>query len=190
MPAPVPSLPALRFFGRTIELPSIRFLGLLAGIAVVLLTAQCYLTERYRIGFTVGDVQSLPGDPRLFIVDTFDRELVPGRVVAFRVQGVEPVLRDGQLVAKILDGLPGDEVSVREAATTVNGEVRTTGYGAARYLQEAHPEAGIELARYDRDFVVPDGKVFLLGRTERSFDNRYFPLVAADDIVGRVHRLW
>ena len=168
----------------------IRFLALLVGLGVFVVSLQCYLAERYRIGFTTGDVQSLPGDPRLFVVDTFDRELVRGRVVAFRVQGVELVLRDGQLVAKILDGLPGDEVSVREAATTVNGEVRTTGYGAARYLQEAYPEAGIDLARYDRDFVVPEGKVFVLGRTELSFDNRYFPPIDADAIVGRVHRLW
>lgn len=83
----------------------------------------------------------------------------------------------------MVDGLPGDTVSVTPEETTVNGSMVGEELRLAR--ESGHTDS--ELTRTGK---VPEGRVWLMGRTKLSFDSRYWGSVPMDHILGRAYPLW
>lgn len=85
---------------------------------------------------------------------------------------------DGRLLGKMLLGLPGDEIEVRNDRLYVNGR-----YWDRLWLLQrlAKPEGA-----FDRRFVVPPGHVFMAGAARNSFDSRYWGTVPASRVLGVV----
>ena len=84
---------------------------------------------------------------------------------------------------KIVRGLPGDTVTVRNRAVSINGEV----VGVAKPETHDHrPLAPIAPT------VIPPGHYYVQGTSPDSFDSRYAAsgLVRADQVIGTVRPLF
>lgn len=140
-----------------------------------------YVSKRYRLGIDWQVERCLP-DTRAVLIDL--RSSVPerGGLIAFRGKGLTPIFADGTHMVKILVGVPGDHIEVGPTRTTVNGEEVATGLHLADRLGQA-PEA------FSRSFTVPDGHYFGVGKSENSFDSRYFGLIKQDQVIGKAWRL-
>jgi len=140
------------------------------------------LASRYSVAIAVQDALCLP-PYRVWIIDKHATEPARGAIFAFKSRGLDPVFEDGTTIVKVLDGLPGDRVSVTEDSTRVNGQVVATGLQVAR-------QYGIDPQRYVRQGVIEADRYWFFGRTADSFDSRYWGAVASDQLIGRAYPLW
>lgn len=159
-----------------------RFAVKAAVVAVGILAAQSYLFDRFRIAINAQVQSCLPGI-RVLLIDTFDREPVRGGIFAYRARGLAPVFGDGTLMGKIVDAVPGDLVEVDGSGVHVNGASVVEGLPLADRL-------GASVQDLSWTAVVPEGRYLLLGRTDVSYDGRYWGFVAADQIEGRAYPLF
>lgn len=140
------------------------------------------------------DYQSAPClNKHLFIVDKHDLDVQRGGIYSFKAEGISsyieeghylihsliPYYEDGKLLMKVVDALPGDRVSISDEGVFVNGE--NMGIGGLPLFKTLKKEK----AFFTREFIVPEGHVFVSGRTDASFDSRYFGTIKISQINGR-----
>lgn len=89
---------------------------------------------------------------------------------------------DGMQVGKLVVGLPGDHIQVARDELSVNGVYWDRLWLMDRLNAPAHS--------YDREEIVPDGSLFVLGTYYRSYDSRYWGLLHASEITGTAVPLW
>lgn len=76
---------------------------------------------------------------------------------------------DGRRIVKKVAGLPGDVLKVENDKVYVNG----VHWGGLALLGTLGKEKGA----FDREEVVPEGKVLLLGTLKNSYDGRYYGFI-------------
>ncbi len=165
-----------------------------AGVLLVALAvAQSYFVKRYRIAIDTQATQCLPGT-RIYLVDTYTRDVRRGDVVVFSARGLDklieqghaaaqalaPSYRDGTKLIKVVAGVSGDRVVVKDDGVTVNGKAVGEGLDLAVTLARP-PEA------FARDEQVPVGMYWVMGETRDSFDSRYWGYVARTQVIGRAY---
>jgi conjugal transfer pilin signal peptidase TrbI len=157
-------------------------------VTAALLAGAAYFRAHYRVGIAPQASICLPGW-RVFLVNLDDRTPVRGQVYAFVARGItvrldgQTFFADGTLIAKEVAGVPGDEVSVTEKRTMVNGVPKGQGLALARTLARSAES----FTRHER---VPDGHYLFMGLTRDSYDGRYWGYVRADQVMGRATRLF
>lgn len=148
-----------------------------AALALVIVVGVSYFNSRYLITF---DRQEEPCfEWRLFIVDTHNKTPKRNDLVAFRAQGMQPALADGELAVKQAVGMPGDSVEVSEAVTRINDQPR---FRSGLYLLDKLD--GRPAADFTRILQIETGHYFGMGTTESSFDSRYWGTISTRQIVG------
>lgn len=157
---------------------------LLKGVVLSLLVAGSVvaLATRYSIGSATQEHLCLP-PYRLWLIDKFDKEPVRGEIYAFKAKGLGPIFSDGTLIVKVLDGMPGDAVEVSPEQTTINGRLVATGLAVA-------DKYDLDPSRYVRQGTIEAGRFWFFGRTDDSFDSRYWGSVDHSQIMGRAYPLW
>ena len=150
-------------------------------LTVVLTLAFGFVAKRYRLGIDWQVERCLP-DTRVVLIDLWSGTPERGGLIAFRGMGLEPIFPDGTHMVKILVGLPGDRIEITPERTTVNDIEVAAGLGLAARLEQAP-------AAFSRSFVVPDGHYFGVGKSESSFDSRYFGLIKQEQVMGTAWRL-
>lgn len=83
----------------------------------------------------------------------------------------------------MVDGVGGDAISVNDEETTVNGSM--VGEGLALATESGHTPQELT-----RNGVIPEGRIWLMGRTKLSFDSRYWGSVPETQIIGRAYPIW
>jgi conjugal transfer pilin signal peptidase TrbI len=151
-------------------------------IFVVSALALGYFSARYRIGLDgQAEITCLPH--RAFLIDTWDRTLARGDLFAFRATKMEPFVRNGITVVKVLRGLPGDRLRV-------DGEVFVNGEREGVLLEGSLQKIGKTAAHLKREELIPPGHLFAMGEHERSYDSRYWGYVEDERVIGRAYALW
>lgn len=137
------------------------------------------LKNHYQIGLDLQDFKCLPHTLYLFrsgrvnvAPETGNKiRLEYGQYVSFipydNMMG-RPEL-DGIRVVKIVAGLPGDRLEVKNDVAYINGKE----WGGLTLLETLDAKKG----SFDRTEVVPEGKVLLLGTTPYSYDGRYYGFI-------------
>ncbi|ABO59640.1 signal peptidase I (plasmid) [Burkholderia vietnamiensis] len=153
----------------------------LVGVALATLVAVAGVSafrEHYRVGIDLTSIRCLP--ERLYWVKLgAPKELKRGDVVAFFApKGLMLPRFDGKMIAKQIAGLPGDVITVRNDRAYVNGKL----IGALIL----NSKLGRGPGAFDRQEVVPPGKVFLVGTMPRSYDGRYWGFLDQRELVGSV----
>ncbi len=140
--------------------------------ATLLLGAH-HLASRFHIGINV--TPSLPG--HVYVIDKTDRSIERDTLIAFRWTGAAPIPRD-LTVIKIVKGVAGDLVTVRDRDIFING----------RFLAHAKPltRTGEALTPLPSG-LIPAGHVFVFASHPDSYDSRYtaLGLVPENAIIGR-----
>ena len=147
-------------------------------VAVVAAPASYYLMNRYQIAIDPQNNQCLP-PYRIYLVDKFDKTPVRGEPFAFTSQ----YIREYGKGIKMVDAVAGDVVSVTSEETTVNGSM------VGEELRLAK-ESGHSEKELTRTGIIPEGRIWLMGRTKLSFDSRYWGSVPTEHILGRAYPLW
>ena len=85
---------------------------------------------------------------------------------------------DGKIIAKLVAGVPGDRVLIKNDRAYVNGQ----------FIGELilNGKLGKSPGAFDRDEIVPEGKLFVIGTLPRSYDGRYWGFLNQDVLIGHV----
>ncbi|SMC28320.1 conjugal transfer pilin signal peptidase TrbI [Desulfacinum hydrothermale DSM 13146] len=83
---------------------------------------------------------------------------------------------DGQHITKLVAGLPGDHILIRKGQLFVNGH-----YWDDLWLAE---KLGKPVEAFEADYIVPPGKLFVLGTYYRSYDSRYWGMIDESEVIG------
>nr|WP_255555665.1 signal peptidase I [Enterovibrio paralichthyis] len=134
--------------------------------------ALAAFTSKYRIDFLSSE--SLPY--RMALTDIHQRSFQVGELVKFKVPD-DNKWAAGRKLTKIVRGLPGDVVSVKDRNIYINDEL----VGRAKELTYfGEPLFPIEPT------TIPDGYFFAFGTHPDSYDSRYFSmgLINETNILG------
>lgn len=157
----------------------------LVGSALAFLVVGSGVTafrQQYRIGLDIDPVRCLP--QHVYWVKLQPPGIVRrGAVVAFVApHGLMLPRFDGKMIAKEVAGLPGDHIVVKNDRAYVNGAF------VGQLILNA--KLGRGPGGFDRDQIVPPGKVFLLGTLPRSYDSRYWGFLDQSRLIGAVTPLF
>lgn len=151
-------------------------------ILLLVLAVERYIGQRFLIG---GDDQvdrCLP-DKWVYLIDTYNKDIWRGDLIAFRAERMTPYFKDGQIIVKIAAGVTGDHIQVDNQQTTINGSPIIEGLPLARKLKKSP-------ARFKRDETIPPAAYWVTGQTEKSFDSRYWGYVYDHQVIGRAYALF
>lgn len=137
-----------------------------------------YVLHRFEIGIDPQNNQCLP-PYRIYLVDKGDTKPVKGTTFAFSSKYMG---KTGKGI-KMVDGIGGDAIAVNDEETTVNGLMVGEGLALAE-------ESGHTPQELTRNGVIPEGRIWLMGRTKLSFDSRYWGTVPETQIIGRAYPIW
>jgi conjugal transfer pilin signal peptidase TrbI len=151
-------------------------------ILILVLAVEHYIGQRFLIG---GDDQvdrCLP-DKRIYIIDTYNKDIWRGDLIAFRAERMAPYFKDGKVIVKIAAGVTGDRVKVDSQQTTINGTVIIEGLPLANKLRKL-PSV------FNRDETIPAAAYWVTGKAPKSFDSRYWGYVYDYQVIGRAYALF
>lgn len=136
------------------------------------------LRAHYRLGLDLEDVRCMPWVAYIIKLGPIEN-IKHGDYIAIRdADGLlGPKFKD-QLLGKQVTGMPGDRIVVKNDFLWINGKP----IGALILNAKLGKGAGA----FDRDEVVPPGKLFLTGTEPRSYDSRYVGFFDPKHIVGSV----
>lgn len=158
-------------------------LNLVSGTALVMIVLINLVISSWRIGLNTQEVKCLPGTVYLVRQSPPDTVAV-GQLIAYRSLGLQPYLKDGTTVAKLVAGVPGDQVTVDRSGISVNGKH----WGPLNDVvmrKTAHSVDGLT-----RTFTVAPDELLVLGTLPRSYDGRYWGTIKRDQLIGNAWRLW
>lgn len=159
-----------------------RFWLLAALVTAVVVPGTAYLISRYHIGIDPQRTLCLDRS-RIVLIDTHDKTLVRGGTYAFKASGLKPLFADGTTMGKVVAGIPGDEVAVKDGVVRINGEVVSEGMPVAQKIRRS-------VESFDRSFTLGPGRYWMMGTHPLSFDSRYWGTIGTDQIIGRAYRLF
>ena len=148
------------------------------GAFIVAIAAVNAFRQEYRIGIDLAEVRCLPWSV-YFITYGMPQKIERGDYVAFVPQnGLMGPHFEGKTVGKMVAGLPGDQVIVKNDIAYVDGRL----VGKLNLLDKLGKQPGA----FDRTEIVPEGKIFVIGTEERSYDGRYWGFLDKKLIIGSV----
>jgi len=159
-----------------------RFLLKAIPVLLLVLAAERYIGQRFLIG---GDDQvdrCLP-DKWVYLIDTHNKDIWRGDLIAFRAERMAPFFKDGQIIVKIAAGVTGDTVHVDSQHTTINGERIIDGLPLTEKLKKP-------ATRFNRHETIPSAAYWVTGQTDKSFDSRYWGYVYDHQVIGRAYALF
>ncbi|MCQ8118414.1 signal peptidase I [Methylomonas rosea] len=151
-------------------------------ILILVLAVERYVGQRFLIG---GDDQvdrCLP-DKWIYLIDTYNKDIWRGDLMAFRAERMAPYFKDGQSIVKIAAGVTGDTVHVDPQHTTINGERVIDGLPLTEKLNKP-------AAQFKRHETIPPAAYWVTGQTPKSFDSRYWGYVYDHQVIGRAYALF
>lgn len=158
-------------------------LNLVSGTYIVVSLTMLWVMSHFTVGINTQLVKCLPGSV-FFVITTPPAAYERGQMIAYRSRGIEPFLKDGTLVTKLVAGVPGDKVEVTDRGITIN----------QRFWGPLNPgvmrKTGKSIEAVARGFTIPAGELLVLGTLDRSYDGRYWGTIAADQVVGNSWRIW
>lgn len=147
-------------------------------VGAVSAPSSYYVLHRFEIGIDPQNNQCLP-PYRIYLVDKHDRHPVRGTTFAFNSKYMGEYGKG----IKMIDGVSGDIIAVDKEDTTVNGSMVGEGLALAA-------ESGHTIGELTRSGVIPEGRIWLMGRTKLSFDSRYWGTIPETKIIGRAYPIW
>lgn len=141
-----------------------------------------WFADHYRFGYDGQVHRCLP--ERFFLISLDPHQPQRGELLAFKAERMEPFFRSGTTVVKVVAGVPGDDVEVKDGALFINGISRVLLQPKAL---ERIGKTAEQLARHAR---LADGQYLVLGTEPGSYDGRYWGAVEARQVVGQARALW
>lgn len=163
--------------------PAHVFLNIVSAVVIAWVLIFSWLEANWHVGVDIQEIQCLPYD--FFMVGQKVPAMVErGKIYQYTASGLEPVVKDGTPMVKIAAAVAGDEVVVTADGVSING----TFWGPLNPI--VLEKTGKTPTGVQASYVVPKGKVLMLGTLPRSYDGRYWGLVDSKQITGRALAIW
>ena len=136
----------------------------------------------YNIILTRQSVSCLPWDvyfwrkPAVVSFERYD-------LVRFTARKMGPFFPDGASVVKMVAGMPGDRILIKNGQLFINGKLIDDVRDGARALKKP-------MNYWDKEYVLGTNEVFMLGTEPRSYDSRYWGPYPKSMVSGRVSVLF
>ncbi len=160
-----------------------RWLVLFSYAMVVTGIVSIYIAQRYTIFIDQQWVVTSTGH-KIYITDSWDKNVSYGNLVAFRAKGLEPLFENGFPVAKYVVGMPGDKIKVE------NGNVYVNGKHVGVISESLLKKIGKDPKEYEKQYVVKEGAYFCMGSNPRSYDSRYWGMVYEQQVIARAYAIY
>lgn len=154
------------------------FLLKAAIIALVVTVFFAWVQGRFLIGIDNQLVRCLP-DHKYFLVNLTKPAPIRDEIMAYNSKGLDPIFEDGTMMAKMVRGMPGDQLDINEEGVFINGELVAEGFPIIE-------RTGLTLSDLYRSETIPDGKYLMLAPAPESYDGRYWGYISEDQFVGLV----
>lgn len=155
----------------------------IGGIAVFLLLSALIQAwgKHHKISFESMVEGCLPW--LAYIIDTEHVTANRYDLVFFPSRNMQPVAADNQPVGKMVLGVAGDKVSVLNGVLRINGEyIADLSYGSENMDKPVNT--------WDKEYVIPEGSIFVFGTEKRSWDSRYWGLYPVAEVRGNLRPLF
>jgi conjugal transfer pilin signal peptidase TrbI len=146
--------------------------GLLTVFFVIAFTSQ--------FGLLIDTQDETCFDQRVYLKFPLRGEIKKDDLIVFSAKGnVFFGLHEGSKVGKLVVGLPGDEINIKDETVFVNGQ------------EVAHINPGIyqtfrvPVGKFNGRYLLASDEYFVLGVNPRSFDSRYWGPIKRDSIEAR-----
>lgn len=140
------------------------------------------LSERWTLAWDNGDLQCLPY--WIFVIDRKDLDVVRGDLVSFRTFGLSAEIRPNSIFTKLVAGQPGDRIRIDEEGVFVNEAMLGPVFEDVAKNLKRNPSS------FHADYVLEEGRYFLVGTEDSSFDSRFYGPVPATQFVGHTYGVW
>ncbi len=143
-------------------------------MVIVVIGSQAVLAL---LGISVG-INPTASQPYRVLAVLRGRSFERGDLIAFRFAGSR-YYAEGTVFVKVVKGLPGDRLEIREDRTVWLS-------GARLDSVRATDSKGGAVVPFRFDGVIPENAYFLYSAAPNSYDSRYYGLVTKSQILGRV----
>lgn len=115
------------------------------------------------------------------LVKIAPRSIVHGDYLIFKPFGVL-LNNDDPWVIKLAKGVAGDHLVISNGVVKINDQVITEGMASAPLFHKSIPE-------FDKDEIIPQGKVYVIGTHPYALDSRYWGYLDQSQIIGTAYPL-
>lgn len=155
--------------------------NLMAVMILVTFAAVTYIQSTFSLGFDLQSARCLPW-VAYWITKDADARIDRGSIYALRINHDEQLAN--RTLLKMAAGMPGDIVTLNQGGVWIN----------KLYWGPMHPVQVKRLQSEGKNpftsYVIPKGKLLMLGTLPQSYDGRYVGLVDTSAIEGRASPLW
>ena len=145
--------------------------------------AAYFFQTHYYIGVDSQQYRCI--DARLFVVDLNKRNPERDQIFAFYAANAEPVIKDGELLAKYIRGMPGDKVTITpDEKIYVNDKLIAEGMA---HLHGLNPK---NARKFFGSRVLGEDEYWVMGTLPLSFDSRYYGPIKESQIRGRAYAIF
>lgn len=139
--------------------------------------------KNYQLGIDPQSRQCLP-DHSFYLISYDKSDLITGQIYAFKSKNMQPFFEDNTTVIKVLVAKPGDTVEVNSSLEIlVNNIVVSSGFMLAEKL-------AIDTSNFIGKKKLESDEYWFLGKTEDSFDSRYWGSVKYEQIIGKTYPIF
>lgn len=157
-------------------------LNIVCGTTIAWMLLWMFVGSHWHLGVEAQSQGCLPW--RYFIVTTnVPATIVKDQIYQYTSEGA-PLMPNGIRIVKYAAGLPGDHVVVNAGGIFINGKY--WGPLNAGALKRGH----MTVSEVTKAYVIPEGKVLVLGTTDISWDGRYWGLINKMQITAKAYPLW
>jgi conjugal transfer pilin signal peptidase TrbI len=157
------------------------YLALIVSLALVLVY---WFGLPISFGYDPNEERCLPDVHLSLLVHHAPSETHDGDMLFFdKPQGILEYVRE-EYVMKVVAGVPGDRISISKDEVKINGKTVVTGFPLA--VPYYHHPAQF----YEKDEVIPKGKLFMIGTNPLSDDSRYWGYLDMSYVRGTGYRIF
>jgi conjugal transfer pilin signal peptidase TrbI len=114
----------------------------------------------------------------LYLASKSRPEAIPlGSIVIFKATKMEPVIKNGTLIGKLVVGVAGDRIVVKAGQLYVNEQSFGNLVLGSRKL-------GRPMTFWDRTYTLSPGELFVFGTEPRSWDSRYWGILKNEEVLA------
>lgn len=148
---------------------------------LLLILVMCVFFTRYTFGYGLLN-GCLPAD--FYMIDHSDKSIKTGELIAFNMPKSVRFIPENERVIKIVAGVGGDKLKV-----TMDGVYNGDKFFEAN-ARRISKKYNIPSILIEKELIIPEGEVFLIGQTNHSWDSRFWGTVKLNSVIGKTYAIF
>jgi conjugal transfer pilin signal peptidase TrbI len=153
-------------------------------VAVLSLTLIYWFGLPVSFGYDPHEDRCLPDVRLSLLVHHAPSEIHDGDMLFFsKPKGLFDYVAE-EYIMKVVAGVPGDRITIKQGVVQINGKDVVSGFPLAEPYYH-HPSQ-----LFDKDEVIPQGKIFMIGTNRLSDDSRYWGYLDKSYVRGNGYKIF